>query len=56
MNMTDENQQTDQPTARSLRRELFSDQLLDELMSRVDSDGVSLTGEGGFLPELVKAV
>ena len=56
MNMTDENQQTDQPTARSLRRELFSDQLLDELMSRVDSDGVSLTGEGGFLSELVKAV
>ena len=54
MNMTDENQQTDQPTARSLRRELFSDQLLDELMSRVDSDGVSLTGEGGFLPELAK--
>jgi len=54
--MTDENQQMDQPTARSLRRELFSDQLLDKLMSRVDSDGVSLTGEGGFLPELVKAV
>jgi len=35
---------------------LFSDELLDELMSRVDADGVALTGVGGFLPELVKAV
>ena len=52
MNMTDEMSQPDQPTARALRSELFSD----ELMSRVDSGGVSLTGEGGFLPELVKAV
>ena len=42
MNMTDEKQQPDQPTARALRRELFSDELLDELMSRVDSVGVSL--------------
>ena len=56
MNMTDEKQQPDQATARALRSELFSDELLDELMSRVDSGGVSLTGEGGFLPELVKAV
>jgi len=45
-----------EPAARSLRRELFSDELIDELMSRVDSDGLALTGEGGFLPELVKAV
>jgi hypothetical protein len=35
---------------------LFSDQLLDQLMSRVDEGGVALTGAGGFLPELVKAV
>jgi putative transposase len=40
----------------ALREELFSDELLDELMSRVDEDGVALTGRGGFLPELVKAV
>lgn len=45
-----------EPAARSLRRELFSDELLDELMSRVDADGLALTGQGGFLPELVKAV
>ena len=44
------------PAARAVRKELFSDELLDQLMSRVDQDGVSLTGKGGFLPELVKAV
>jgi putative transposase len=44
------------PEAQALRRELFSDELLDELMSRVDEGGVALTGQGGFLPELVKAV
>ena len=42
--------------ARALRKELFSDELIDELMSRVDADGLTLTGQGGFLPELVKAV
>jgi len=42
--------------ARALRKELFSDELLDRLMSRVDESGVSLSGKGGFLPELVKAV
>jgi putative transposase len=30
--------------------------LLDRLMARVDADGLALTGEGGFLPEMVKAV
>ena len=45
------------PAARALRRELFSDDLIDQMMSRVDGEeGVSLTGKGGFLPELVKAV
>ena len=29
---------------------------VDDLMSKVDEDGVQLTGEGGFLPELVKRV
>jgi putative transposase len=55
--MTDQGRPTgSEPAARALRRELFSDELLDELMSRVDADGVALTGVGGFLPELVKAV
>ncbi|MGH3849504.1 MAG: IS256 family transposase, partial [Pseudonocardiaceae bacterium] len=30
--------------------------LLDELMSRVDAGELQLTGEGGFLPGLIKAV
>src|SRR5918999_1689590 len=30
--------------------------LLDHLMSKVDDDGLALTGESGLLPELVKAV
>jgi len=35
---------------------MFDDQMLDELMARTDERGVSLTGEGGFLPEMIKAV
>ena len=30
--------------------------LLDELMARVDEGGLQLTGEGGFLPAMIKAV
>ena len=30
--------------------------LLDDLMDRVDAGELQLTGEGGFLPELVKRV
>jgi putative transposase len=45
-----------EPEARRLRRELFGEELLDELMSRTDERGVALTGEGGFLPEMIKAV
>jgi len=30
--------------------------LLDRLMSKVDGDGLALTGGGGLLPALVKAV
>lgn len=58
MDMTKEQEAVsgEEPAARSLRKELFSDELLDELMSRVDEDGLALTGRGGFLPELVKAV
>lgn len=42
--------------ASKLRREMFDDQMLDELMTRTDERGVALTGEGGFLPEMIKAV
>jgi putative transposase len=37
-------------------RELARGPWLDELFDRVDAQGVRLTGEGGFLPELVRAV
>ena len=30
--------------------------LLDQLTSQVDAGGLALTGEGGFLPEMIKAV
>jgi len=30
--------------------------LFDDLMDRVDDGGLQLTGEGGFLPEMIKAV
>jgi putative transposase len=42
--------------ARRLRRELFTDEMLDQLMAATDERGLSLTGEGGFLPEMIKAV
>ena len=38
-------------------RELLADELwLDELIDRAEEGGVALTGPGGFLPEMVKAV
>lgn len=46
----------DEPEARRLRRELFGDDVLDRLMAATDERGVALTGEGGFLPEMIKAV
>ena len=45
-----------EPEARQLRREFFDDEMLDKLMAATDERGVSLTGEGGFLPEMIKAV
>src|SRR2546427_477797 len=42
--------------ARQAIDEMVDAGLLDHLMSKVDSDGLALTGEGGLLPELVKAV
>jgi putative transposase len=42
--------------ARQAINEMVDAGLLDHLMSRVDGDGLALTGQGGLLPELVKAV
>jgi putative transposase len=43
-------------SARDVVSEMVDAGLLDDLMDRVDSGGLALTGEGGFLPEMVKAV
>ena len=57
MSMTkQEKKNVPEPEARRLRRELFNDEMLDQLMAATDERGVALTGEGGFLPEMVKAV
>jgi putative transposase len=45
-----------EPEARKLRRELFGEDMLDRLMAATDERGVALTGEGGFLPEMIRAV
>jgi putative transposase len=45
-----------EPEARRLRREVFTDEMLDQLMAATDERGVALTGAGGFLPEMIKAV
>jgi len=50
---------TDVPVPRSARQtinDMLDAGLLDELMDRVDAGELALTGEGGFLPEMVKAV
>ena len=43
-------------SAREAVNDMLEAGLLDELMERVDAGGLALTGEGGFLPEMVKAV
>jgi putative transposase len=43
-------------SARRTVNEMLDAGLLDELMGRVDAGELTLTGEGGFLPEMVKAV
>jgi len=54
--MADASEEPDPTPARRAARELMSEEFLADLMSRVEEDGLALTGEGGFLPELVKAV
>ncbi len=43
-------------SARKVVNEMVDAGLLDDLMSRVGDGSLRLTGEGGFLPEMVKAV
>jgi len=50
---------TEAPEPRSARQtinDMLDAGLLDELMDRVDTGELALTGQGGFLPEMVKAV
>ena len=50
---------TGAPAPRSARQtinDMLDAGLLDELMDRVDAGELTLTGQGGFLPEMVKAV
>jgi putative transposase len=54
--MADATEEPESRPARRAARELMSEQFLDDLMAQVDQGGLALTGEGGFLPELVKAV
>ena len=57
MSMTKEDKKhREESEAGRLRRELFTDEMLDQLMAATDERGLSLTGEGGFLPEMIKAV
>jgi putative transposase len=44
------------PSARQAINEMLDAGLLDPVMEHVDREGLGLTGAGGFLPELVKAV
>ncbi|WP_420818994.1 IS256 family transposase [Ornithinimicrobium flavum] len=48
--------QDERAEARQLRRELFDDELVDQLLAAADERGVALTGSGGFLPEMIKTV
>ncbi len=43
-------------SGRQLRELLADDTWLDELVDRAQEGGVQLTGAGGFLPEMIKAV
>jgi putative transposase len=43
-------------TARDAVNEMIEAGLLDRVMSQVDAGGLALTGDGGFLPEMIKAV
>ena len=56
MTMTNKKSPEQESEARRLRREVFDEAMLDQLLASAQERGVALTGEGGFLPEMVKAV
>ncbi|MDE1578170.1 IS256 family transposase [Actinotignum sanguinis] len=56
MTMTDARATGPESPARALRREFIDDDLLDRLVESSSERGIGLTGENGFLPELIKAV
>jgi putative transposase len=56
MSMGQDQQVRESSPARDAVNDMIEAGLLDRLMDRVDGDGLALTGAGGFLPEMVKAV
>ena len=50
MTVTNDEHDVTEPQARKLRRELFSDELVGQLLARAGERGVSLTGEAGSFP------
>lgn len=42
--------------ASELRRAMLGDEYIDQLISQAGTDGVALTGKGGFLPEMIRSV
>jgi putative transposase len=64
MTMTDDRQavhplgtQLSEPgAARAAINQMIEAGLLDDVMARADAGELRLTGEGGFLPEMIKAV
>lgn len=55
MTMTDEDA-VEASAERAALEQLVEAGLLDDLMAKVDAGDLQLTGEGGFLPEMIKAV
>jgi putative transposase len=54
--VTQDPQAVEPGSARDVVNGLVEEGLLDRLMEQVDAGGLTLTGEGGFLPEMIKAV
>jgi putative transposase len=44
------------PVARQVVNDLMDAGLMDDVLARIDAQDLRLTGEGGFLPEMIKAV
>src|SRR5512142_3233919 len=49
-------ERTGPASARQAINDMMDAGLLDDLMSRIDSGSLQLTGDGGFIPEMIKAV